>query len=201
MGIVERKARQREGTRQEILDAARELFVHEGYANVSMRKIAEKAEYAPGTIYLYFRDKSEILESLCEETFAKLHKRLENIEKDSADLLDGLRRALESYIRFGLENPSHYIVTYDLPQPQHEHDEKTHTMGFQCFAKLQGVVQKGIEAGILDARDPQEIAQTLWAGIHGVTALLLTHSGFPFIEQTRLIESVVRTLLGGVRRR
>src|SRR5215472_14434041 len=100
MGIVERKARQREGTRQEILDAARELFVHDGYANVSMRKIAEKAEYAPGTIYLYFRDKSEILESLCEETFAKLHKRLENIEKDSADLLDGLRRALESYIRF-----------------------------------------------------------------------------------------------------
>jgi AcrR family transcriptional regulator len=201
MGIVERKARQREGTRQEILDAARELFVHDGYANVSMRKIAEKAEYAPGTIYLYFRDKSEILESLCEETFAKLHKRLENIEKDSADLLDGLRRALESYIRFGLENPSHYIVTFVLPPPPHEHDEKTHTMGFQCFAKLQGVVQKGIEAGLLEERDPQEIAQTLWAGIHGVTALLLTHSGFPFIEQTRLIESVVRTLLKGVRRR
>jgi AcrR family transcriptional regulator len=68
MGVQERRARQKEGVREEILDAARTLFVKEGYEHVSMRKIAEKVEYAPGTIYLYFRDKAEILDRICEET-------------------------------------------------------------------------------------------------------------------------------------
>ncbi len=70
MGVQERRARQKESVREEILDAARTLFVKEGYEHVSIRKIAEKIEYAPGTIYLYFRDKAEILERLCEETFS-----------------------------------------------------------------------------------------------------------------------------------
>src|SRR5438874_10487609 len=114
MGTAERKARQKENLRQEILDAARDLFVRDGYESVSMRKIAEKVEYAPGTLYLYFRDKSEILQSLCEETFAKLRKRMEAIHNDEGDPLDGLRRGLLTYIQFGLDNPSHYTITFIL---------------------------------------------------------------------------------------
>jgi AcrR family transcriptional regulator len=76
MGTAERKSRQKENTRQEILDAARDLFVNEGYENVSMRKIAEMVEYAPGTIYLHFKDKAEILDTLCEQTFQKLWERM-----------------------------------------------------------------------------------------------------------------------------
>jgi AcrR family transcriptional regulator len=53
MGIKERKAREKQNVREEILDAARTLFVKEGYEQVSIRKIAEKIEYSPGTIYLY----------------------------------------------------------------------------------------------------------------------------------------------------
>ena len=70
MGTTERRARAKQLLRGEILDAARELFIKHGYENVSMRKIAEKIEYSPTTIYLYFHDKSEILHTLCEETFA-----------------------------------------------------------------------------------------------------------------------------------
>ena len=70
MGVQERRAREKENIREEILDAARTLFVKEGYENVSIRKIAAKIEYAPGTIYLYFEDKlpqidfSEVRDSL-----------------------------------------------------------------------------------------------------------------------------------------
>ena len=56
MGIKERRAREKEQLRRQILSAARELFVNEGYENVSMRKIANKIEYSPTTIYLYFKD-------------------------------------------------------------------------------------------------------------------------------------------------
>src|SRR5438876_11145747 len=112
MGVQERRARQKEGVREEILDAARTLFVKEGYEHVSIRKIADKIEYAPGTIYLYFRDKAEILDRICEETFAKLLLKMNAIKQDTAPPLDKLRRGLRTYIQFGLENPNHYVVTF-----------------------------------------------------------------------------------------
>ena len=68
MGVHERRAREKKELRQEILDAARDLFLREGYENVSMRKIAEKIEYSPTTIYLYFQDKADLLDCICEET-------------------------------------------------------------------------------------------------------------------------------------
>ena len=57
MGIKERRERQKEHLREEILEAARELFLKEGVENVSMRAIAKRIEYSPTTIYLYFKDK------------------------------------------------------------------------------------------------------------------------------------------------
>src|SRR5262250_1723722 len=105
MGVQERRARQKASIREEILEAARTLFVKEGYEHVSMRKIAEKIEYAPGTIYLYFRDKAEILEQLCEETFTKLALKMQAINADRSNPLECLRRGLRTYIQFGVDNP------------------------------------------------------------------------------------------------
>src|SRR5215469_17285773 len=102
-GSKQRRAREKEGLREEILDAARTLFVKEGYESVSIRKIADKIEYAPGTIYLYFRDKAEILNRICEETFAKLEQRMQALNKDPANPLDSLRRGLRTYIQFGID--------------------------------------------------------------------------------------------------
>src|SRR2546428_11503586 len=100
MGTTERKARHKADLKQEILDAARALFVKEGYESVSIRKIADKIEYAPGTISLYFREKAEILDRICEETFAKLLLKMNAIKQDTAPPLDKLRRGLRTYIQF-----------------------------------------------------------------------------------------------------
>lgn len=199
MGVQERRARQKENIREEILDAARTLFVKEGYEHVSIRKIAEKIEYAPGTIYLYFRDKAEILERLCDETFAKLEKRMHAIHADPASPLDGLRRGLRTYIQFGIDNPHHYIVTF-VQAKQLPHDHKPNS-GQRCFDNLCAAVQRCIDAGQLNCDDVQEVAQALWAGAHGVTTLLITCSSFPFIEQNRLIDRVVHILIEGIRKR
>jgi len=107
MGVQERRARQKASIREEILDAARTLFVKEGYEHVSMRKIAEKIEYAPGTIYLYFRDKAEIMERLCDETFSKLLRKMQALNNDPSNPLESLRRGLRTYIQFGIDNPNH----------------------------------------------------------------------------------------------
>ena len=74
MGIKERQERDREAVRRAILDAARELFVTEGYRNVSIRKIAEKIEYSPAALYGYFPSKDDIFYALAEEGFQLLHE-------------------------------------------------------------------------------------------------------------------------------
>ena len=72
MGIKERQERDREAVRRAILDAARDLFVSEGYQNVSIRKIAERIEYSPAAIYGYFPSKDDIFFALAEEGFRLL---------------------------------------------------------------------------------------------------------------------------------
>jgi AcrR family transcriptional regulator len=200
MGIQERRARQKEGIREEILDAARALFVKEGYENVSIRKIAEKIEYSPGTIYLHFRDKAEILEQICEETFVRLERKLSAINHDTAgNAMDRLRRGLRVYIQFGLDNPHHYIITFMMsghqPKPG---DFLTATAGGRCFGELIKGVTAAMQAGMIEPGDVAEISQAIWAGIHGVTSLLITACGFPFIEQNRLIDRVIDVLIRGV---
>ena len=67
MGIREKRAKYKEEFRREILDAARELFLSEGYEKFSMRRLAEKIGYSTPTIYLYFKDKDDLLFAICEE--------------------------------------------------------------------------------------------------------------------------------------
>src|SRR2546421_2478328 len=114
MSVAERTSRHKQDLRQEILDAARDLFVNEGYENVSIRKIADKIEYAPGTIYLYFKDKADILRTICDETFGKLHRKLSAIAEDSGPPLDKLRRAGRAYVQFALDNSSQYLLVIML---------------------------------------------------------------------------------------
>jgi AcrR family transcriptional regulator len=200
MGTAERKSRQKENTRQEILDAARDLFVNEGYENVSMRKIAEMVEYAPGTIYLHFKDKAEILDTLCEQTFQKLWERMEAIRNDTGNPVDALRRGLRTYIQFGLDNPNQYIVTFVLAkQSPSDHKPDVASPAMSCFDCLRGTVRKCIEGGYINGGDVEDTAQAIWTAIHGVTALLVSKCEFPFVEHTRLIERLIDILIKGVR--
>src|SRR5438132_13484788 len=98
VGVRERRARQKKYLRQEILDAASELFVREGFENVSMRRIADKIEYSPTTIYLYFKDKAELLEQVCAEAFSRLVQRLTKIDEQPGEPLEKMQRGVRAHI-------------------------------------------------------------------------------------------------------
>src|SRR5689334_18656280 len=189
MGVSERKARQKQELRQQVLDAARELFVREGYENVSMRKIADKIEYSPATIYTYFQDKDEILDCLCEETFLHLHAvKLSAVHEMTGDPLQALKKAMETYVRFGLEHPDHYIVTFILkaaPYQVARRETRKARAARQCFGDMRNIIRRCMEGGKIKNADLEETSQALWAGIHGLTALLITQSGFPFAEREK----------------
>ena len=202
MGTKERREREKGNLRQEILDAARQLFLRNGYENVSMRQIAEKIEYSPTTIYLYFADKAELFSSLCEETFAKLEGELGAIVKTGCDPVFRLRKGAEAYIRFGLHYPHHYQLVFMTSHP-HKDDEVrdfqlTGAAGQSSFRHLLEIISQGIEQGRFRKEDPMVLTQTAWTAMHGITSLLITMKEFPWVDKDVLIESAVETLVRGV---
>jgi AcrR family transcriptional regulator len=198
MGVKERRQREKENLRQVILDAAREMFAEEGYASVSMRKIADKIEYSPTTIYLYFKDKNDLLRQICDETFAKLGRKFQARSKKHDSNLEGLREGLRIYVEFGLKHPKHYEVTFMLPLTVDLGDEFEGSLGQRAFEYLRVGVANCMASGEIKKGDVDLISQTLWAGIHGITSLLIGHEGFPFVNKKTLINSVIDTMLKGL---
>jgi AcrR family transcriptional regulator len=111
MGITERKTRQKQALRERILDAARHIVVREGFAALSMRKIADAIEYSPATLYLYFESRDEIARALCAEGYAQLLGTFEPLARiaDPAERLRGLARA---YVAFGVAHPETYRLIF-----------------------------------------------------------------------------------------
>jgi len=201
MGVKERKAREKRYLRQEILDAASELFVKEGYENVSMRRIADRIEYSPTTIYLYFKDKAELLESICQETFAKLIQKLTKMMEQPGDPIERLKRGLTAYVEFGLENPHHYRSTFMTPLPNdvdHEKYVKPEAAGIQAFDFLRRCVYDCISSGKFKTKDAELASQSLWAGVHGVTSLLITHTHFPWVGRQEVIRGTIDIMVKGL---
>lgn len=180
------------------MDAAREMFVAEGFQSVSMRKIAEKIGYSATTIYLYFKDKNDLLNQICEQTFVRLAQNINAIYRLSDNPLEKLRSGLREYIQFGLKNPSQYELVFITPLPR-EYKPDGVNNGEAAFDTLRQVVTECISAELLKHDDAEVISQTLWAAIHGLTSLLIKHPGFPFVERERLIGDLIDTLIKGIK--
>jgi AcrR family transcriptional regulator len=200
MGVQERRAREKKELRQEILDAAREMFVRDGFENVSMRKIAEKIEYSPTTIYLYFQDKADLLDCLCEETFTRLVKKQNVLDQSIADPLERLRKSLRSYVEFGLKHPNHYKVTFMMPPPLDEprRGVRSGELGKKAFAHLRNTLSLCVEHRLLVIHDVETTAQTMWAAVHGLTSLLIAHPKFEWVDRNRLIDTMVDMVTVGL---
>jgi AcrR family transcriptional regulator len=205
MGSKERRDREREALRREILAAARELFISEGYERVSMRRIAERIEYSPTTIYLYFRDKSEILDEICEQTFARLARSLELIEAKGLDPLDGLREGCQAYVQFGLRNRHQYRLTFMVSSESVERGEESRyegSMGERAFGFLERSVARCVEAGYFREGEVALASQVVWVSIHGLTSLLIAlgEDDFPWVGKKQLIGETIETLIRGLMR-
>ncbi|MCD9185820.1 MAG: TetR/AcrR family transcriptional regulator [Pyrinomonadaceae bacterium] len=184
--------------RQEIMDAAREMFVAEGYQSVSMRKIAKKIGYSATTIYLYFKDKNDLLNQLCEQTFFRLAQNITAIYHLSDNPLEKLRSGMREYIYFGLKNPSQYTLVFITPLPRDYEPTEVNT-GEAAFDTLRQVVSECASANLLRQNDVEVVSQTLWAGLHGLTSLLIQHGGFDFVERELLIGNLIDTLITGIK--
>jgi AcrR family transcriptional regulator len=190
-----RKARKRAQLRQDILVAARDLFMREGYASFSMRKLAQAVECVPGTLYLYFKDKDHIVSHLIEESFEHLMEDLQS-RSVTGDPLQTLRGIMCAYVEFGLANPDHYHFAFMLRRTP-AMDEKR-PAPHRSFDLLRETVAACIDQGIFRALDPELAAQGIWTGIHGVTSVMITMPSFPWADQDRVIDHVLENTVNAL---
>src|SRR5262249_41508719 len=148
--------------RGEILAAARNLFMTEGYVNVCIRKVAERVGCSTGTIYLHFEDKNSILSAICIQAFVELNKRMEAICHDRGDPLERLRRGSRTYIQFSLDHPFHYLVMFGLNGTAGVKDEATRNAAMHSLECMRQCVHSCIEAGALRKTDIDEVTHSLW---------------------------------------
>jgi AcrR family transcriptional regulator len=199
MGVPERRSRAKAELRGRILAAAEELFVREGYQNVSMRKIADRIEYSPTVIYHHFKSKGELLYCLLEPYQARLLAIMEEILNRGDDPVSTLRNGMRAYTDFGLANPSFYTLSFMSP-PLHAPEDYLveGQTGTRLFRTLRDSAERCMRQGHFSPTDLDLATQILWCANHGVTSLLLSNPNFPWVDRQRLIDQSIECAIRGL---
>jgi AcrR family transcriptional regulator len=198
----EKRARDKEQLRREILDAARDLFVNEGYEKFSMRKLAEKTEYLPKTISLYFKNRDDLLFAICEEVAERILADLTNIKTTHSDPIESLRQALLYLIAFGFNYPDEYEVLFITGAQAHgtlDEFMAKESMARNSYFVLREIVKNCIVTGKLLEIDIEVLTQVLTVATRGL-ALTVSKTTFPWVDRNVLAHTVVEGLLRGYRR-
>ena len=169
----------------EVLQAAMELLRETGdEASVSLRAVAQRVGVSVPAIYLHFEDKAALMDAVCGEVFEALHVAMKEASAGASDPFDALRRQGIAYVRFALANPEHYRIVMMRSNADHDVSDEIASGAFSYL--LESVV--ACEAlGVLQG-DPVELGLRLWAGAHGLAALLIAKPNFPWPPADELIE-------------
>ncbi len=200
MGVKEKRQRHKEEFRREILNSARELFIDDGYERFSMRRLAEKIDYSPTTIYLYFRNKDDLLFAVCEEVAEHFQTKLSHIRSGRSKPLEALRQAMLYLVEFAFDNPNQYKVFF-LTRPNvygtQEEFMKRESMARNSYFEFRKIVEGCIRAGKFRRMDIDVLTQVLATAPHGLIAMTLYQNSFPWVDRKVLAATLVDGLLRG----
>ncbi|MBK8671238.1 MAG: TetR/AcrR family transcriptional regulator [Saprospiraceae bacterium] len=194
MGLAERKEREKAELRELILDAAKRILLKSGQEGLSIRKIANTIEYSPATIYLYFKDKDEILHELMEMGFTLMNKFMTKAyeEKDAVKRIYLIGKA---YVEFGLEHKDWYDLMFNSDKPM-KHIEKCMEdwdAGMAMFNYLASTCKEAMLSLQMHALEERILALQLWSCVHGLVNLAHTER-LEIVERNQTKELVSKTL-------
>lgn len=176
MGVAERREREREQLRHDIVVAARDLLLEQGLSGLSMRSIAERIEYSPATIYLYFKDKEELVGEVVRTGFELMQEVVQaELQRSGADASAAQQYGAmgRAYARFALENPAYFRVMFELPATAGKCEPAPTQRPANGFEQTVEVVGRAIDEGEIRGTDPRRTAVIGWGLVHGLTALYL----------------------------
>jgi len=183
-----RQEHEKQELRQAILTAAGQLFLEQGYDHFSMRKVAERIGYSPTTLYIYFRDKDDLLFTIVDEGFERFGQQLVAVAHNTADPWERLLALGRAYVSFGLHNPMYYELMFmqrsDFLMHAPPGESKPR---IQAFNVLKEAVQQALDAGVLSPGSAQAYSDLLWALMHGLVSLSIST---PLFDATRLWQAL-----------
>jgi AcrR family transcriptional regulator len=186
MGISDRKEREKEEMRRRILDSAKKLFLEMGYEKTSIRGIADDIEYSPATIYLYFKDKNELLYVLHQEAFVEFGKTFEKVGHLETAFEKLIQLGYE-YLNFAFSNPEMYELMFLLTAPMEtlEIRDDVWEEGKNVYFALENLVAQCQEEGHFKNANIPELSMMIWATVHGLVTLQLRKRCSMFSEEEK----------------
>lgn len=196
MGIKARREREKKQLRQNILGAAQKIINKEGFKALSMRKLAERIEYSPGSIYLHFQNRNQIAQELALAGYGQLFEELIAASRTKG-LLDRVKNVGLAYVSFGLKHPETYRLIFMgdaeymeavFTNPTPDHPAK------KCYQILTDIAEALINEGHYTRKlKPNEIADTIWVALHGIVSLKLNCEGVetPAEDLARIMTTII----------
>lgn len=187
--------------RGRLLDAAEAILSETGREDaISMRVVAERVGCTATAIYRHFDDRAELVFEVCRRNFAALEAVVEAAAEGIDDPLTDLRARGRAYVRFGLEHPEAYRILFmghaSFVPAGFDVDELLAVGGFDGVVDA---VRRCMDAGALREDDPFEVALVLWAGVHGITSLLISKPWFPWPDRDALVDRLLDAQIDGLK--
>ena len=175
MGIQERKQRERERRRQQIIVAAKRVFSERGFSKTTMEDIAREAELSPGTLYLYFKNKDELYASLSLRILQYMNIRLEDVkkEKDSnpEQKIASIKEALYDVYQFDpmiLINMFHLQSSETLKNLSSPLLDNISGLSRNSLQILADIFENSSDRNTVLTRQPSAAADIVWSLFTGV---------------------------------
>ena len=176
MGAKERREREREQRKSQILDTARALLLEKGLNATSINQIAKRSELSVGAIYFYFKDKEELFAVLQVEGLELLHQTIRQAVDRESSPEEKIRSIALVYLQFSKEHKNYFdIINYFLTSPETifppDLKNEIDSHGNASIFTLTTAIREGIDSGQFKAVDPRRQAIILWSAFHGMIQL------------------------------
>lgn len=157
--------------RERILQAATEMFIEEGFEKTSIRNIAERIEYSPATIYLYFKDKNELFYDIHNRCFEQFFERLSQA-RHVAHPMERIRLMGDIFLAFAHENPEFYDLMFIMRAPLEAiGPTETWRPGFRSFELLKETIRECMDGGYMKPASVDVAAISILSMMHGMASL------------------------------
>ncbi len=195
MGVAERKEREKQELRERIVSAATALFLENGIEKTSIRMIAERIEYSPATIYLYFKDKNELFYEIMDRAFSLFFEYFSRVGHIQ-DPMERIKALGKVYLQFVADQPFYYDLMFVIRAPMEtQHTHETWPNGQRSHEVLTNAVQECIDAGHFQGHDPEALSLAIWSGVHGMATLKIRQrlSMYPEERQETLVDEALKS--------
>jgi len=178
--IAERRGEEKERRRAEILDAAETLYAKKGWDAVTVDQVARSARLSRALVYVYFRDKEELLFAIGERAMCLMRDRFIEAAAAHALGMDQVEAIGRAYMGYAYEFPHYFdfcsrFQAHSVAADPGSHEGACRAAGDEAIGAVVLAIQTGIGDGSIrpDVGEPVLLATTLWAFTHGVIQLAM----------------------------